>query len=205
MSGTETRTDEELILALRSGDGNAEEELYTRYKQQVRRKARAYFLIGADKEDVIQEGMIGLYKAVCDFAPDRGSSFRSFADLCIERQIMSAVKAATRKKHSPLNSYVSLSSALDDGESERTLMELIAAAETAEPEAILIDRENCEFIVKELDTELTKLEKQVLTLYIDGLSYQQIAIALERGTKSVDNALQRVKKKLEEGLRRANG
>lgn len=205
MSGTETRTDEELILALRSGDGNAEEELYTRYKQQVRRKARAFFLIGADKEDVIQEGMIGLYKAVCDFAPDRGSSFRSFADLCIERQIMSAVKAATRKKHSPLNSYVSLSSALDDGESERTLMELIAAAETAEPEAILIDRENCEFIVKELDTELTKLEKQVLTLYIDGLSYQQIAIALERGTKSVDNALQRVKKKLEEGLRRANG
>lgn len=198
------RTDEELIPLVRAGNERAEEELYGRYKPLVRRKARAYFLIGADRDDVIQEGMIGLYKAVCDFDPERGPSFRSFADICIERQIMSAVKAANRLKHIPLNTYVSLSSAVDEGDSDRTLIDLIATVETADPEAILIDRENCEAIVKELRTGLTKLEKQVLTLYFDGLSYQQIAAVLDRGTKSVDNALQRVKKKVEECMHRLN-
>ena len=191
-------TDEELIVAIRGGDRLAEEQLYTKYKQVVRSRARTYFLVGADREDIIQEGMIGLYKAVCDFNDTKQSSFRAFADLCITRQIITAIKSATRKKHMPLNTYVSLNRTVYDGDSERTLVDVLVGAKNDDPEELVIGRENYDRIAERIDRTLSKLERNVLELYLDGYSYQQIADALGKSTKTVDNAIQRVKKKLEE-------
>lgn len=194
--------DEELLRRLRAGDADAEEALYMRYKPVVRSRARTYFLVGADREDIIQEGMIGLYKAVCDYEFDKQASFRVFAELCITRQIITAIKSATRKKHIPLNTYVSLSRPVyDDGESERTLIDVLQTARVSDPEEALIGRESYEAIARDIETILSPLERQSLVLYLQGLSYQQIAAALGRSTKCVDNAIQRVKKKLEERLR----
>lgn len=194
--------DEELLRRLRAGDADAEEALYMRYKPVVRSRARTYFLVGADREDIIQEGMIGLYKAVCDYEFDKQASFRVFAELCITRQIITAIKSATRKKHIPLNTYVSLSRPVyDDGESERTLIDVLQTARVSDPEEALIGRESYEAIARDIETILSPLERQSLALYLQGLSYQQIAAALGRATKCVDNAIQRVKKKLEERLR----
>lgn len=194
--------DEELLRRLRAGDADAEEALYMRYKPVVRSRARTYFLVGADREDIIQEGMIGLYKAVCDYEFDKQASFRVFAELCITRQIITAIKSATRKKHIPLNTYVSLSRPVyDDGESERTLIDVLQTARVSDPEEALIGRESYEAIARDIETILSPLERQSLALYLQGLSYQQIAAALGRSTKCVDNAIQRVKKKLEERLR----
>lgn len=194
--------DEELLRRLRAGDADAEETLYMRYKPVVRSRARTYFLVGADREDIIQEGMIGLYKAVCDYEFDKQASFRVFAELCITRQIITAIKSATRKKHIPLNTYVSLSRPVyDDGESERTLIDVLQTARVSDPEEALIGRESYEAIARDIETILSPLERQSLVLYLQGLSYQQIAAALGRSTKCVDNAIQRVKKKLEERLR----
>ena len=195
-------TDEALLQRLREGDADAEEALYMRYKPVVRSRARTYFLVGADREDIIQEGMIGLYKAVCDYEFDKQASFRVFAELCITRQIITAIKSATRKKHIPLNTYVSLSRPVyDDGESERTLIDVLQTARVSDPEEALIGRESYEAIARDIETILSPLERQSLALYLQGLSYQQIAAALGRSTKCVDNAIQRVKKKLEERLR----
>lgn len=197
-----TLGDEELLRRLRAGDADAEEALYMRYKPVVRSRARTYFLVGADREDIIQEGMIGLYKAVCDYEFDKQASFRVFAELCITRQIITAIKSATRKKHIPLNTYVSLSRPVyDDGESERTLIDVLQTARVSDPEEALIGRESYEAIARDIETILSPLERQSLALYLQGLSYQQIAAALGRSTKCVDNAIQRVKKKLEERLR----
>lgn len=194
--------DEELLRRLRAGDADAEEALYMRYKPVVRSRARTYFLVGADREDIIQEGMIGLYKAVCDYEFDKQASFRVFAELCITRQIITAIKSATRKKHIPLNTYVSLSRPVyDDGESERTLIDVLQTARVSDPEEALIGRESYEAIARDIETILSPLERQSLALYLQGLSYQQIAAAIGRSTKCVDNAIQRVKKKLEERLR----
>lgn len=194
--------DEELLRRLRAGDADAEEALYMRYKPVVRSRARTYFLVGADREDIIQEGMIGLYKAVCDYEFDKQASFRVFAELCITRQIITAIKSATRKKHIPLNTYVSLSRPVyDDGESERTLIDVLQTARVSDPEEALIGRESYEAIARDIETILSPLERRSLALYLQGLSYQQIAAALGRSTKCVDNAIQRVKKKLEERLR----
>ena len=194
--------DEELLRRLRAGDADAEEALYMRYKPVVRSRARTYFLVGADREDIIQEGMIGLYKAVCDYEFDKQASFRVFAELCITRQIITAIKSATRKKHIPLNTYVSLSRPVyDDGESERTLIDVLQTARVSDPEEALIGRESYEAIARDIETILSPLERQSLALYLQGLSYQQIAAALGRSTTCVDNAIQRVKKKLEERLR----
>lgn len=194
--------DEELLRRLRAGDADAEEALYMRYKPVVRSRARTYFLVGADREDIIQEGMIGLYKAVCDYEFDKQAPFRVFAELCITRQIITAIKSATRKKHIPLNTYVSLSRPVyDDGESERTLIDVLQTARVSDPEEALIGRESYEAIARDIETILSPLERQSLALYLQGLSYQQIAAALGRSTKCVDNAIQRVKKKLEERLR----
>ena len=135
-------TDEALITALRDGDGAAEEALYARYKQVVRSKARSYFLVGADREDIIQEGMIGLYKAVCDYEPEKQTSFRAFSELCITRQIISAIKSATRKKHMPLNTYVSLNRSVFEGDSDRTLIDMLAGTHVSDPEELFIGREN---------------------------------------------------------------
>ena len=193
-------TDEQLLTLHRGGDALAEEQLYGRYKQVVRSKARTYFLIGADREDIIQEGMIGLYKAVLDYQSDRQASFRSFAELCITRQIISAIKSATRKKHMPLNTYISFNRSVFDGDNERPLIDVLTSTRMTDPEEVLIGRENYAAVADSIEHSLSKLEHNALGLYLYGYSYQQIADALQVTTKSVDNAIQRVKKKLEARL-----
>ena len=198
----EALTDEELIRRIRLNDPDAEDVLYLRYKQVVRSKARTYFLVGADREDIIQEGMIGLYKAVCDYEFGKQASFRTFAELCITRQIITAIKSATRKKHIPLNTYVSLSRPVyEDGDGERTLIDVLETTRISDPEEALIGRESYEAVARDIENALSRLEREALALYLHGLSYQQIASAMGRSTKCVDNAIQRVKKKLEERLR----
>jgi len=200
MTNYEALADEELLTLHRAGDARAEEALYARYKQIVRSKARMYFLIGADREDIIQEGMIGLYKAVVDYQFDRHSSFRGFAELCITRQIITAIKAATRKKHIPLNTYISFNRSVYEGETERPLIDVLTSTRISDPEEVLIGRENYAAVADSIEHSLSKLERDALRLYLYGYSYQQIADHLQITTKSVDNAIQRVKKKLEARL-----
>ena len=197
----ESLTDEELLSLHRAGDARAEETLYARYKQIVRSKARTYFLVGADHEDIIQEGMIGLYKAVMDYQVDKPASFRGFAELCITRQIISAIKAATRKKHIPLNTYISFNRSVYEGETERPLIDVLTSTRISDPEEVLIGRENYAAVADSIEHSLSKLERNALGLYLYGYSYQQIADMLQITTKSVDNAIQRVKKKLEARLK----
>ena len=193
-------TDEEVVLVCREGDSVAVEYLLNKYKNFVRSKARSYFLIGADHEDIVQEGMIGLYKAIRDFRPEKLSSFRAFAELCITRQIITAIKTATRQKHIPLNSYVSLNKPLYDEGSDRTLLDVCAEGHSANPEELLISQEDLKGIHQKIDEVLSSLEQEVLAAYLDGKSYQEIADMLGRHVKSIDNALQRVKRKLEKYL-----
>lgn len=194
------KSDEELVQLCHKKDDIAEEFLLNKYKNFVRSKARSYFLIGADHEDIVQEGMIGLYKAIRDFNPERLSSFRAFAELCITRQIITAIKTATRQKHIPLNSYVSLNKPLYDEESDRTLMDVIVEGKISNPEELIISQEDLGTIHSQMSEVLSGLEQEVLGLYLDGKSYQEIAIQLGRHVKSIDNALQRVKRKLEKYL-----
>ncbi len=196
-------TDEQLLTLHRGGDALAEEMLYARYKQVVRSKARTYFLIGADREDIIQEGMIGLYKAVCDYQFDKQASFRAFAELCITRQIITAIKSATRKKHIPLNTYISLNRSVYEGDTERPLIDVLSSTQVSDPEEVLIGRESYEAVADSIEHSLSKLERGALDLYLLGYSYQQIADTLQKSIKCVDNAIQRVKKKLEEYLKNA--
>lgn len=193
-------TDEEIVTLCRAGDTVAVEYLLNKYKNFVRSKTRSYFLIGADHEDIVQEGMIGLYKAIRDFRPEKLSSFRAFAELCITRQIITAIKTATRQKHIPLNSYVSLNKPLYDEESDRTLLDVCAEGHSANPEELLISQEDLRGIHQKIDEVLSGLEQEVLAAYLDGKSYQEIADMLGRHVKSIDNALQRVKRKLEKYL-----
>ncbi len=190
-------TDEQLIVKLREGDAEAERLLYERYKQTVRSRAHTYFLIGADHEDLVQEGMIGLYRAVCDYDPGKAASFRSFAELCITRRILSAIKRATRKKHSPLNTYISLNQPIFTENEDGSLFDTMQNLRVVDPEEELIGREDYERILRYLGENLSKLEQTVLNLYLNGYSYQQIAVKLNRPPKSIDNALQRIKHKLE--------
>ena len=192
--------DEETVSRAQAGDGEALESLLNKYKNFVRSKARSYFLIGADHEDIVQEGMIGLYKAIRDFKPDKLSSFRAFAELCITRQIITAIKTATRQKHIPLNSYVSLNKPLYDEESDRTLLDVIIESKASNPEELIISQEDLSAIRDKIDEVLSSLEQEVLAAYLDGKSYQEIAQNLGRHVKSIDNALQRVKRKLEKFL-----
>lgn len=192
--------DEELVEDARSGNTTALEYLINKYKSFVRAKARTYFLIGADREDIIQEGMIGLYKAIRDFREDKLSSFRAFAELCITRQIITAIKTATRQKHIPLNSYVSLNKPIFDEESDRTLMDIISEESISDPEEMIINREEFAGIEIKMGEILSNLEMEVLSLYLQGKSYQEISEELNRHVKSIDNALQRVKRKLEKHL-----
>lgn len=193
-------TDEEVVSLCRDGDSVAVEYLLNKYKNFVRSKARSYFLIGADHEDIVQEGMIGLYKAIRDFRPEKLSSFRAFAELCITRQIITAIKTATRQKHIPLNSYVSLNKPLYDEDSDRTLLDVCAEGHSANPEELIISQEDLRGIHQRIDEVLSGLEQEVLAAYLDGKSYQEIADNLGRHVKSIDNALQRVKRKLEKYL-----
>lgn len=192
--------DEELIREAKEGNDAALELLINKYKKFVRAKARTYFLIGADREDIIQEGMIGLYKAIRDFRGDKLSSFRAFAELCITRQIITAIKTATRQKHIPLNSYVSLNKPIYDDESDRTLMDILSTTRITNPEEIVISKEEYFCIEKKMGEILSSLEWKVLMAYLEGKSYQEIAYDLKRHVKSIDNALQRVKRKLEKYL-----
>lgn len=192
--------DEEVVEDARNGDMDALEYLMDKYKGFVRSKARCYFLVGADREDIVQEGMIGLYKAIRDFRSDKLSSFRAFAELCITRQIITAIKTATRQKHIPLNSYVSLNKPIYDVESDRTLMDIISEATVSDPEELVISQEEFHHIESKIGEILSDLEWEVLTAYLQGKSYQEIADELGRHVKSIDNALQRVKRKLEHYL-----
>lgn len=193
-------SDEEIVEIFRSGDSGALEHLINKYRNFVRAKARSYFLIGADREDIVQEGMIGLYKAIRDFKGDKLSSFKAFAELCITRQIITAIKTATRQKHIPLNSYVSLDKPIYDEDSDRTLMDVICGTQVLDPEELIINQEEFIGLEDKMAEILSDLERKVLMLYLDGRSYQEIAEDLKRHVKSIDNALQRVKRKLERYL-----
>ena len=193
-------TDEEIVELAKYGNVGALEFLINKYKNFVRAKARTYFLIGADREDIIQEGMIGLYKAIRDYRYDRQASFRAFAEICVTRQIITAIKTATRQKHIPLNSYVSLNKPVFDEESERTLGEVVVTEKDGNPEDLFINQENLMDIESTMNKFLSPLEQEVVGLYLEGKSYQEIAEQLNRHVKSVDNALQRVKRKLEQYL-----
>ncbi len=196
--------DEEIVELAQQGEQFAVEYLVDKYRNFVRAKARSYFLIGADKEDIIQEGMIGLFKAIRDYKMDKLTSFRAFAELCITRQIITAIKTATRQKHIPLNSYVSLNKPIYDEESDRTLMDILSTTKITNPEEIIISREEFVFIERKMGEILSSLEWKVLMAYLEGKSYQEIAVELKRHVKSIDNALQRVKRKLEKYLEDRN-
>ncbi|PHJ38734.1 RNA polymerase sigma70 factor [Desulforamulus profundi] len=198
--GYHIMVDEDVVEFAREGDDAALEYLINKYKNFVRAKARSYFLIGADREDIIQEGMIGLYKAIRDFRMDKLSSFRAFAELCITRQIITAIKTATRQKHIPLNSYVSLNKPIYDEDSDRTLLDVISGSKITDPEELIISREEFDDIEEKMGEILSSLEWKVLMSYLEGKSYQEIAEDLNRHVKSIDNALQRVKRKLERYL-----
>lgn len=199
-SSYETMLDEDIVNEAREGNGEALEFLIHKYRNFVRAKARSYFLIGADREDIIQEGMIGLYKAIRDFRNDKLASFRAFAELCITRQIITAIKTATRQKHIPLNSYISLNKPIYEEDSDRTLMDVISTSRISDPEEMVINREEFGDIEEKMGEILSDLEWKVLMSYLDGRSYQEIAVELKRHVKSIDNALQRVKRKLERYL-----
>ncbi|AFS79283.1 RNA polymerase sigma-H factor SigH [Gottschalkia acidurici 9a] len=192
--------DEDIVEYAKSGDSLALEYLMTKYRNFVRAKSRSYFLIGADREDIVQEGMIGLYKSIRDYNQDKLTSFRAFAELCITRQIITAIKTATRQKHIPLNSYISLNKPIYDEESDRTLLDIITGVKVTDPEELIISKEELKNIESKIGEILSDLEWEVLILYLQGKTYQEIAGELERHVKSIDNALQRVKRKLERYL-----
>ncbi len=194
----ETRErDSELVRRAQAGDDEAMEQLCAEYKDAVRMIARPYFLIGADRDDLIQEGMIGLYKAIRDYRPDHNAGFSSFAELCITRQILTAISASRRQKHQPLNSYISLNRR--DSEDERALLDTIEQP-GGDPAESLITRERAETVRSLIGTRLTPLERRVTELFLKGMTYREIAEAVPCPLKSVDNALSRVKKKLGEVL-----
>ncbi|EGL17093.1 RNA polymerase sporulation sigma factor SigH [Paenibacillus chitinolyticus] len=200
MTDYDLKTDEDIVDAVHCGNSDALEYLINKYRNFVRAKARSYFLIGADREDIVQEGMIGLYKSIRDFRGDKLSSFKAFAELCITRQIITAIKTATRQKHIPLNSYVSLDKPIYDEDSDRTLLDVICGSKVTDPEELIINQEEFSGLEDKMGEILSDLERRVLMLYLDGRSYQEIAVDLDRHVKSIDNALQRVKRKLERYL-----
>jgi RNA polymerase sporulation-specific sigma factor len=194
--------DEDLVLAARAGDEGAMRSILDRYRSFARAKARLYYVAGGDRDDVVQEGMIGLFKAVRDFDENAGASFRAFADLCITRQVLTAVKAASRNKHAPLNTSLSLSRpVLGDEEGERSLADLLSAPPQIDPAEQVMSAERIRNLQRHVDEALSDLEVDVLRLHVDGRSYAEIAATVQRQTKAVDNALQRVKRKLEAHLR----
>lgn len=190
-------TDKELIAHVRDENDAALDFLMRKYRMLVERKAKSYFLMGASQDDIVQEGLIGLFKAIRDYKTDKEASFYSFADLCITRQMISAVKAATRQKHMPLNKYVSLDKPVFDENSDKAaLFEVMPSKKVINPEDVYIGEESKHFIEAALNERLSQLEKEVLEYYIDGISYVEIAEIMDKPVKSIDNALQRIKKKV---------
>lgn len=199
-------SDDELILRLRDGESAITDYIMDKYKNLVRNKAKSMYILGADREDLIQEGMIGLFKAIRDYDTGRDASFYTFADLCVSRQMYTAVQAAGRQKHAPLNTYISLyadsfENGSEDGEG-RELFDSISSQLEKSPEELLIDKENVEVLEKIMEKELSSFEKQVLDLYLTGMRYSQIAKVLGRDGKSTDNALQRIKAKLKKAIQK---
>ena len=192
----ENYTDEEILNSIKNGDSQAIDYLITKYKNLVKIRARAYFIIGADTEDIIQEGMIGLYKAIRDYKKT-DASFQTFAKICIDRQVMTAIKSANRKKHLPLNSYLSLNMLTYEEDSDKTYIDKLEESKILNPEEIVIDKENVKTLQEQINKNLSGLEKQVLKLYLKGKSYATIAQKLEKDEKSIDNAIQRIRKKIE--------
>lgn len=188
--------DEEIVLLGRRGDKNATEFLINKYKGLVKAKAKTYFLIGADREDVVQEGMIGLFKATRDYNHNKSMAFKTFAELCITRQMITAVKNATRQKHIPLNTYISLNRKIYDDDSDKTYFDTLAYQIVLDPEQLLITKEEISGIENKIGEILSSFEWEVLSLYLNGKSYTEIAKELNKSVKSIDNALQRVKKKV---------
>lgn len=198
-------SDEELIVRLRDGESAITDYIMDKYKNLVRSKAKSMYILGADREDLIQEGMIGLFKAIRDYDTGRDASFFTFADLCVSRQMYTAVQAAGRQKHAPLNTYISLYASAFEGEGtdkgeEGELINSVISQSERNPEEVLIDKENLELLEKAIDKELSSFEKQVLDLYLTGMKYSQIARVLGRDDKSTDNALQRIKSKLKKAI-----
>lgn len=194
--------DEEVVRYAKNGSQQATEHLLSKYRNIVEGKARSYFLVGADHDDIIQEGMIGLFKAIRDFRNDKMLPFRAFAELCISRQIFTAIKAATRQKHIPLNSYVSLHANLFDSDSDRTLLDTLAESDTSDPEDVVVTQQFSDDLRQRIKRDLSDLESAVLRSHLEGKSYQEIAAELKRRVKSVDNALQRAKRKIGRGLKK---
>ena len=192
--------DYELVDMAKQGDKYAINKLIEKYFIMVKAKAKTYFLVGADKEDIIQEGLIGLYKAIRDYDEDKTCSFRHFADICVTRQIITAIKTATRQKHIPLNTYISLNRPMFEEESERTLYDMVTTSLDNDPEGLVIDKETYKDMENRMKKTLSKFEEEVFIRYLSGQSYSDIAISLSKDAKSVDNAIQRVKKKLEKNL-----
>ena len=193
--------DDELAARFQQGDADALTVLLERYRRFAGVKARGYFLIGADNDDIEQEGMIGLYKAARDFRPDRQASFRAFAELCVTRQVITAVKAATRRKHQPLNQYVSISGVRGgDDAAERNVEDLLEDHYEIDPAEEIVSRERMAAMRQSMADMLSGLEVEVLRLYVEGKSYQEISLHLNRHVKSIDNALQRIKRKLDTHL-----
>ncbi|GAB4116102.1 MAG: RNA polymerase sporulation sigma factor SigH [Candidatus Caldatribacteriota bacterium] len=190
-------SDEDLVNLANRGNVIAEEYLITKYKKMVKLKARSYFLIGADAEDIIQEGMIGLYKAVRNFQFEKLSSFKAFAELCVTRQMITAIKSATRQKHIPLNSYISLNRPIFNEDSDRTLLDVVDSINIDDPQDLFLRDENLHSFKERIKRVLSNLEREVLESYLDAKSYKEIAAELGKQVKSVDNALQRIKRKLE--------
>ena len=194
----EELTDEELIALLRDGDQEAMEKLLNKYKEMVLKKAKSMYILGGDSDDLIQEGMLGLFKAVRDYDCGRDASFRTFAQLCVTRQLYTAVTASSRKKHLPLNTAVSLSRPVreDGGEEEEEFLDCLEADASSNPEVYLIGQEDMERLEEKIEKELSPFEKQVLELHLTGMGYVEIAHVLNRDEKSTDNALQRIRTKL---------
>ena len=199
-------TDEELICRLRDGEEDIMDYILKKYKNLVRKNAQNMYILGAEEQDLIQEGMIGLFNAIKDYDSGRDASFFTFADLCISRRMYNAIKASQREKHIPLNNYVSLYGDNDDKNSEGKsgVIELLSAGEISNPENLLIDQENVKQIQEIVDKELSAFEKQVFDLYITGMKYVQIAKVLGRDEKSTDNALQRIKSKLKKAIEKVD-
>ena len=197
-------TDEELICRLRDGEEAIMDYILNKYKNLVRKYARNMYILGAEEQDLIQEGMIGLFRAIKDYDSGRDASFFTFADLCISRKMYNAIEASKREKHTPLNNYVSLYASNDDEnrDGKTIFMDLLSAGEISNPENLLIDKENVEQIENLVEQELSSFEKQVFDLYITGMKYAQIAKVLGKDEKSTDNALQRIKSKLKKAMQK---
>ena len=204
MNSYERMTDEELISRLRGGDQGVMDFILVKYKSMVRKKARAMYLLGGENEDLIQEGMIGLIKAVRDFKEEQGASFQSFAELCVSRQMYSAIEASKRKKHFPLNSYISLyeESEVQKNGRKMPLIDTIEPEQETNPEALYFGKEYTEAFVEQLKEKLSPMENRVLSLHLQGTDYRQIAELLGKSPKSIDNALQRIKGKAEKMMNR---